>query len=48
MRKDVSKEIESDATPPGVLFVLKELIFAKIGKIIKSVQKMFDLEVFLY
>ena len=29
MRKDVSKEIESDATPPGVLFVLKAPFFAK-------------------
>jgi len=28
--------------------LLEELIFAKMGKIIKSVQKMFDLEVFLY
>ena len=29
MRKDVSKEIESDATPPEVLFVLKTSFFAK-------------------
>ena len=29
MRKDVSKEIESDAIPPGVLFVLKTPFFAK-------------------
>ena len=29
MRKDVSKEIESDATPLEVLFVLKTPFFAK-------------------
>jgi len=29
LRKDVSKEIESDAIPPGVLFVLKTPFFAK-------------------
>lgn len=29
IEKDVSKEIESDAIPPGVLFVLKTPFFAK-------------------
>ena len=32
----------------GDFGLLEELIFAKIGKMIKSVQKMFDLKGFLY